>query len=201
MKKRNQFFRSGLMLLGFASATLLLTLSMQSCNTRSDKQDNSKELAEERNDAKFDNERESDAEFLVDAAEINLEEIELGLLAQNRGTSAQVREMGKMMETEHSKALSDLKTLAQNKNISIPTTVTEDALEAKNNLAEKDSNDFDKEYVDKMVSAHKDAIDKFEKASTDAHDADIRNWAASMVPVLRQHVDKFVGMQETYEKR
>jgi len=204
MKKKNQLFGLRALLIGFASATMLLTLSLQSCtNTKKDSttQDNTKEVAEDQNDAKFANEQENDAEFLVSAAEINLEETELGTLAKTRGTSAEVKELGKMMETEHSKATSDLKSLAETKQISIPTTLTDAGINAKKDLMEADAKDFDKKYVDKMVSGHKDAISKFEDASTDAKDADIRNWAASMVPVLRQHLDKFIVLQNKYEKR
>ncbi|NDP22937.1 MAG: DUF4142 domain-containing protein [Paludibacter sp.] len=204
MKKKNQLFRLRVLLIGFASASILLTLSLQSCNNtkqNSTTQDNTKEVAEEQNDAKFANEKENDAEFLVSAAEINLVEIELGQLAQTRSTTVEVKELGKMMETDHSKASSDLKSLAETKQISIPTTLTDAGMSAKKDLMDADAKDFDKKYVDKMVSDHKDAISKFEDASTDANDVDIRNWAASMVPVLRQHLDEFIVLQNKYEKR
>ncbi len=199
MKKKIEFLRSGVLVIGFATATMLLTLSLQSCNNT--KQDNSKEIAEEQNEAKFANEKENDAEFLVSAAAINLEEIELGKLAQTRATTAEVRDLGKMMETEHSKASSDLQALAESKQISIPTTLTDAGLKAQKDLMDTDAKDFDKEYVDKMVSGHKDAISQYEDASSDANDPEIRDWASSMVPVLREHLDKFIVLQNKYEKR
>ncbi len=199
MKKKNQFLKSGVLLIGLASATILLTIPLQSC--KNTKQDNTKKVAEEQNDAKFANEKENDAEFLVSAAEINLEEIELGRLAQSRGTSAEVKKLGEMIETEHSKASSDLKSLAESKQISIPTTLTDAGLNAQKELTEADAKDFDKKYVDMMVSGHKDAISKYEAASTSAKDIDVRNWATSTVTVLRQHLDKFIVLQSKYEKR
>jgi len=56
-------------------------------------------------------------------------------------------------------------------------------------LSDKTGNDFDKEYADMMVKGHKNAIKKFEKASSNATDADIKNWAGSMLPTLRMHLD------------
>jgi len=47
------------------------------------------------------------AQFLVRAAEIDLEEIQVGQLAQKKSTMIDVQELGKMMETEHTKSLSD----------------------------------------------------------------------------------------------
>ena len=65
----------------------------------------------------------------------------------------------------------------------------------------KAESDFDKEYVNMMISGHKDAIDKFEKASTDAADSEIRSWAASMLTVLRQHLDDFIAFQNQLDKK
>ena len=50
------------------------------------KSDDVKDVAEEQNDEKFDsNQQEKDAQFVVNAAEMNIEEIQLGQLAQQKG--------------------------------------------------------------------------------------------------------------------
>src|SRR5687768_18565847 len=84
-----------------------------------------KEVAEEQNEPKKDATREKDEKFLVDAAELNMEEIQLGQLAQQKGTSEDVKNLGKMMTDDHTKALSDLSALAASKSIAIPTANTE----------------------------------------------------------------------------
>ena len=63
----------------------------KSCKQDS-KPEDSKEAAEDQNEVKFeDNDaKEDDSEFLVDAAETDLEEIEIGKLAQQKGTDAEV---------------------------------------------------------------------------------------------------------------
>ncbi len=105
-----------------------------------------------------------------------------------------------MMETEHTKALADLQALVAKKQITIPTALTDDGMNANKNLMDIKASDFDKEYADVMVSGHKDAISKFEKASTDATDADIRDWAASMLPAFRKHLDLSINCQKNSEK-
>ena len=197
MKRKNQFLRSGV--LGIASAIALLMVTFTSCNNRNP--NDTKEVAEEHNEAKFANAKQDDADFLVNASEINLEEIETGRLAQTRGTTARVRELGKTMETEHTKASDELKALAAKKQITIPTTLTDDGLSNNKKLIDTKDSDFDKDYVDMMVSGHKDAISKFEKASTDASDADIRSWAESMLSPLRQHLDDFLTYKNQLEKK
>lgn len=170
------------------TSIVMIFFLVASCNDRP-RQEDTKEIAEERNEEMIDNnKKEKDAQFLVEAAEINLEEIQLGQLAQQKGQSAEVKELGRKMEEAHTKSLNELKALANSKIISIPTSPTNDAQDAYNKLNEKSGKDFDKEFADKMVSGHKDAIDKFEKASRDSTDPDIRNWAMASLPELRNHL-------------
>lgn len=106
---------------------LVIAITVVSCGN-DQKVEDTKEIAEDHNDAKFeDNDKERDAQFLVNATEINLEEISLAQLAQQFGKTEDVKELGKAMEINHAKSLQELTTLAQTKLISIPTASTENA--------------------------------------------------------------------------
>ena len=178
---------------------LVMALSVGCSNSR--KPEDSKEIAEDKNEAVIEDRKdEKDAQFLVDAAEINLEEISLGQLAQAKGSMKDVQELGKMMETDHTKTLSDLKALADKKSIAIPTTITEKGQKKYNDMNEKSPKDFDKDYCEAMVKGHKDAIDKFEKAATDCKDADIRAWASSVLPALHTHLEHATACEEKVKK-
>lgn len=169
---------------------ILLTtgLFFASCNNGKNSNDG-KDVAEELNDEKFEsNKQEKDAQFVVDAAEMNIEEIQMGQLAMQKGSSTHVKELGKMMVDMHTKSQADLSAMANNKFISIPTSPTDDAMESFNKLNTKSGIEFDKAYADMMVEKHKDAIKTFEKASTDCEDTDIKNWAATSLPDLRAHL-------------
>lgn len=193
---KNSYIKGALLLVTFVTIILLFS----SCSNNQ-KPEDTKDVAEEHNEAKFDNNKqEKDAQFLVNAAEINLEEIQLGQLAQQIGRTTYVKELGKMMEKSHAKSLSDLTALAKSKMITIPTSPTDDAQDAYKTLNEKSGNDFDKAYVDRMVSGHKDAIAAFEKASTDCDDTDIRNWALASLPDLRTHLDHSIDCQKKVDK-
>jgi putative membrane protein len=71
--------------------------------------------------------KEKDIQFLVSVVRINLEEIKLGQLAQQKGNLADVKDLGKMMVDDHTKAQSDLTALAMKKSITIPTTLDSNA--------------------------------------------------------------------------
>lgn len=196
MKKNRNLIK-----IAFLSSALVLVLALPSCkNGKAEDSEDSKEVATEHNDAKFDKANEDDAKFLVSAAEVNLEEIELGKLAQQNGSLAEVKKLGKMMQEDHIKAMKSLETLAAAKQITIPTVLTNDGIDAVKKLKDKTGKDFDKDYCDRMVKGHKDTIDKFEKESTDAADADIRNWATGMIPTLRAHLDHSMTCQEKCSK-
>lgn len=183
--KTNYYFKTALLQLG----VIISLFFLGSCNT-TQKQEDTKDVAEEYNDAKFDgNKQEKDAQFLVNAAEMNMEEILVGRLAQQIGTTSHVKALGKMMEDAHTTSLNELTVLAKSKMITIPTSPTDNAQAAFKGLNEKSGTDFDKAYADMMVSDHKDAISTFENASTEGTDTDIRNWAATALPGLRKHLD------------
>jgi putative membrane protein len=133
--------------------------------------------------------KSDDAKFLTKVAQINLEEIELGKLAQEKGTTQDIKDLGKMMVEEHTKAQNDLVQLAQQKSITVPTSPDANAQDDYTDLNKKSGTDFDKKYCDMMVSGHKDAISLFEKDSAKGTDSEIRQMAVSTLPNLRKHLD------------
>ena len=135
-----------------------------------------------------DSDKQNDAQFIVKAAEISLMEIKLGKLAQQIGSSKTIRDLGKMMETEHTKSLVEVTELAKTKMITIPTTPSFDAEDAYKTLNTKSSTDFDKAYSDMMVNGHQEAIALFEKTCNDSDDTDIRDWTTKTLPILKMHL-------------
>lgn len=137
----------------------------------------------------------ADWQFLNKAAEINLEEIKVGALAQQKGYSSDVNDMGKMLEQEHTKSWNELTQLAQKKSMTIPTTLDSGAKADYATLSSLTGKEFDKKFCEMMVNGHKDAIALFEKESTQANDSDIKHWAASTLPTLHKHLDDAISCQ------
>ena len=193
--KKTSYIKKAFLGVTFVTTILLIA----SCDFNQRPKD-SRDVAQQRNEATFDdNKQEKDAQFLVNAAEFNLELIQLGQLAQQKGSTTQIKELGKKMEDAHTKSLNDLTALAKRKMIAIPTSLTDDAKDAYTRLNEKTGNDFDKEYADRMISQHKDAIGTFEKATTERYDADIKNWAIATLPDLRTHLNLLTDFQKKFD--
>ena len=177
----------------------VLAYALTSCNNVP-KQEDTKKVAEEHNEAKFAAAKEADAQFLVNAAEMNLEEIKLGELAQTNSTMSDVKKLGAMMKTDHAQGLKDLQVLAASKQVTLPTSITDNGQAAYSKIMNKKGHAFDKDYCDMAVTTHKIAVDKFEKAATSVADADIKAWAATILPALRTHLDASMTCQKKCEK-
>ncbi len=161
-----------------------------------DKPADTEEVAEEQNDDKFeDNSKENDAEFMVEAAELDMMEIELGKIALN-STNAEVKAHGQMMIDEHTKAANEMKALAAAKGVTLPASLTEDGMEAAKKLRDKKAEDFNEAYIDMMVDNHEKAVTKFENNADRSDDPEIKAWATKTLAALRTHLEHSRALQE-----
>ena len=183
----------------FLMTVVISGLFITSCNsgektadgnttTSSDSLD-SKKVAEDRNDKKFeDSTIENDSKFAVKAADGGMMEVELSKLALTKSTSPEIKKYAKMMVDDHTAANNELKKLAGSKNISVPAAVSTNKQEKLTDFMKKTGNDFDKDYISYMVSDHKDVVDLFKKQAEKGKDAELKAWAASKLSTLEHHL-------------
>ncbi|HEY4209200.1 MAG TPA: DUF4142 domain-containing protein [Puia sp.] len=131
-----------------------------------------------------------DATFVVNAADAGMTEVQLGQLAQQKGTRKDVKDYGAMMEKDHTAAGDKLKALATQKNITLPTSISPEMQKNVDDLQKKSGKDFDKAYISMMVDDHKKVISAFEDESKKGSDADIRSFADSTLHTLRHHLQE-----------
>ncbi len=167
---------------------LLLALCIAACENRQQNKD-PKDLAEDQNEARFDNTQiEDDAEFAVKAADGGMMETELGRLAQTKAVHKEVKDFGAMMIADHTGANKELQSLAQIRNISLPATLSKDKQKKYDELHSKQASEFDREYISFMIKDHKEDIEDFREQSKEGKDAELRNWATSKIPTLEHHL-------------
>ncbi len=168
--------------------TLSVVLFLGACSAKNDS--DSKELAEDQIDQKFEDSKiEDDTEFAVAAADGGMLEVQLGKLAQTASTSSNVKKLGQMMADDHSKANEELSRLATQKNITLPAVLSDKNQKKYNDLASKTGKDFDDAYCDFMVKDHKEDIDEFRKEAEKGNDMELRAWAAGKVATLEHHLE------------
>lgn len=132
----------------------------------------------------------ADRKFMDKAAQGGMAEVELGQLAEQNGQSSQVKAFGKRMVDDHSKANDQLKQLAEQKGVALPTGLDAKDQATKTELSKLHGAAFDKAYMKDMVMDHKKDIAEFEHASKTAHDPALKSWAGETLPTLQSHLQE-----------
>lgn len=128
-----------------------------------------------------------DNKFVQDAVMGGKQEVQLGQMASQKATSPMVREFGKRMEQDHSKANAELKRILTQQGINEPTAMTT-STRSTGRLESLNGPGFDRAYMNDMVKDHKNDIAEFKKEAADGRDPEIRNFAAQTLPVLEEHL-------------
>jgi len=131
---------------------------------------------------------EADAKFTTQAAVGGMAEVELGKMALEKSSNPQVKEFATMMVKDHSMANTELMAIAKQKNITLPSTVDDEHKKKMDDLSKKSGADFDKAYVDAMVSGHKSTLKLMEDELRDAKDADLKAFATKTAPIVQSHL-------------
>ena len=136
--------------------------------------------------------KHSDHSFIEKAAKSGMEEVAISQVAVARSTNPQIKEFAQMMVSDHGGANSELTSLASTKGVTLPMDKTDIEKWTK-----RSTKDFDQEYIDKMVSDHKDAVSLFEKESkSTTGDPDLKAFALKTLPTLQAHLDKAKALKE-----
>ena len=131
---------------------------------------------------------ESDYRFLESAARGGMEEVELGQLAQQKGTSQPVRSFGERMVTDHTKLNNELKQIAGQKGALLPTRTSHHENSTLEHLQNATGADFDKAYAKDMVKDHRKDLKEFQNAEKTLSDPDLRAFAQKAVVILQEHL-------------
>lgn len=126
-------------------------------------------------------------EFLTTAIKGDIAEVKAGHLAETNGGTEAVRNFGKTLVTDHTKAGDEAKSVAKTAHASIPTQPSARAQKDYEKLSKLKGKAFDREFATMMVADHDKDIRMFEQ------EAKAKNGAASdlaekQLPTLRKHL-------------
>jgi len=138
-----------------------------------------------------------DKKFVWNAAVGGMEEVQLGQLAAQKASDPDVKSFGQRMVDDHSKANDQLKTLASQKGVTLPTTLPSAEKQDVAKLSKLSGAAFDREYMSMMVKDHKKDVSEFDKETKQARDTDVKSFAKSTLPTLRDHLKM---AEDTYSK-
>lgn len=125
--------------------------------------------------------------FLKTAIRGNFSEVTLGRMIENRGSTAQIRQFGSMLVSDHSKGLAQAQQIAARLRLRIPTMLTPEARAEQVKLRHLSGRAFDREVRRYMIRDHRMDIAAF-KAQARSGDRATAGYAAATVPVMQKHL-------------
>lgn len=129
-----------------------------------------------------------DKAFVTKAGQGGLAEVKLGQLAQQNASDPAVKQFGQRMVDDHGKANDQLKSLAEQKGVTVPTDLDAKDKATYNRLSGMKGAAFDRAYMNDMVKDHTKDVAEFRKESKSAKDSDLKNFASQTLPTLQDHL-------------
>lgn len=133
---------------------------------------------------------QSDQMFMNKAAMGGMAEVQMAQMAQQKASSQEVKDYARMLEQDHSKANDKLKSIASERQVTLPTDIGPEHQAMATKLNALSGEEFDRAYMKGMVADHKKDIKEFEKASNRSMDSNLKEFASSTLPTLREHLQK-----------
>jgi putative membrane protein len=129
-----------------------------------------------------------DQKFAADAAKDGMAEVQLGKLALNKSDNVQVREFANRMIQDHTKANTQLESIAKSGHVVLPSEPGKKLTGPMDKLSGLSSKEFDQAYIRDMVRDHEEAVKLFQRYERDATNAELRRFAQETLPTLREHL-------------
>lgn len=127
-------------------------------------------------------------DFFETAGSAGMFEIEAGKLAQQMGTSPEVKTFGEKMVKDHQKAADELRKIADDKGAALPSVMLKRHQKMLDDLKdEKPGQEFDNTFRRYMIASHKEAVSLFDESAKKSADKDVKAFAAKTLPVLQHH--------------
>lgn len=114
---------------------------------------------------------DDDKKFLANAAQSDRNEIALSEVAEQKATDPAVKTFAHKMVTEHKEMSESMKPFAEKWGLNPPVDVDSDHQKDLDKLNGLSGKDFDKQYMDDMVSDHAKALDAFTDEAKNTKDA------------------------------
>ncbi len=130
-----------------------------------------------------------DRGFIKEAAVDGMYEVEAAQIAARQASDPEIKAFAERLVKDHSAANDELKQLASARNIELDSKLPMTKRRAVDNLSKESGSEFDRDFITKAgIKDHESDIKKFEKASRDADDPEVRAWAQKILPTLREHL-------------
>ena len=117
-------------------------------------------------------------------------------MAVSQAADAGVRDFAQQLVGDYSQINNTLETLARRKAVAVPLAPTSYS-DGYRQLATQTGAAFDRAYIRQTTAVAQRALRACETAVAEAKDADVRDLAGSLLPTLRDHVNKITQLAQS----
>jgi putative membrane protein len=140
---------------------------------------------------------QTDRNYIQNATYANRSEIELGQLAAQKGNAEGVKMFGQMMVNDHTTALNELKSIADDRDVNVPDGLDQEHTNMKQALQNLSGYKFDSAYIAGQVRDHQNTISLFEAESQNGNEQRLKDYANKYLPAIRMHLQKADSISQT----
>jgi putative membrane protein len=130
----------------------------------------------------------ADQHFAMEAAQGGMAEVQLGNLAKDHASGDAVKQFGQKMVDDHSKANDQLKSVASQSGVTLPTDIGAKHQAELDRLSKLNGAAFDRAYMQLMVRDHRKDVADFQKEANSGKDANLKKFASETLPTLQMHL-------------
>jgi len=140
---------------------------------------------------------EDASKFLVKSYESGMYEIQLSQLVATNGLDADVKNLAASLVTAHTAINDKISAIAASANFVLPVALTADHQKDLQNMTKFTGADFDKKYINIIVSGHEKSVDNYKDAYKNLAPSDTKNLAGEILPKIEDHL----AMAKQVQKR
>ncbi|UOR04636.1 DUF4142 domain-containing protein [Hymenobacter aerilatus] len=133
----------------------------------------------------------TDEEFMKSAAHSDQNEIQLSKLVLEKGVTGMAKDHANQMVTDHTKSTTDLKAIAQKKNVTLPTDMDAAHKAIATTMGKLSGKDLETQYMQQMVLDHQKTLNTMQAHDKMTQDADLKGFISKTSPVVQSHLTMF----------
>lgn len=137
----------------------------------------------------------NDQQFMTMAAKDGMKEVHMGQMAVKSGQSDEVKKLGSRIVADHTKANTQLMSIATKKGVKLDTRHSMDK------MSKKDMENFDQSWLAMMVLDHEKDIAMYDKQAKTGTDPELKSYASKTLPVLKNHLKMVKAAQGKMAKK
>jgi len=130
----------------------------------------------------------TDRVFVKSALQGGMAEVQLGQLTLQKSNNDQVKQFAQRMIDDHTKLNEEMKPVAQQLGVVVPTEVSKKDRNVMNKLQALSGPAYDQAYIKDMVKDHKGDLSEFQAEASSGQDQTVKDAAAQGTKVIAQHL-------------